>query len=286
MTLQNKFTESIKPKSIKNLDNYTIISEFMECFKRDCQIFHSSCSNIDEISERFLDIKNYLIFTNLLNNFINRNKFHSKLTKYKITPVQFYLDQFWNDYLGEVDKIYEDCQNKLSINITFPIQQEDIDSLDDIEKEIAQKASEDFYSIYIRFTVMVIGLVNIIFSALEASCKILCSLCCFSFSSSYAQNDIIQHSEIWKTLRRLSQIGSRESNDCKNCQISNNCSLNTNFEALANIYCYAIKVRMLADYDDIFFKEPQILYDIKEYFDILENVIINQMNIQKQCIDG
>jgi len=83
----------------------------------------------------------------------------------------------------------------------------------------------------------------------------------------------------------LGQITSHNNRDCQRCQMKNNCTLQINFEALSNIYCYAIKIRMLADYEEIFFKDQKILDYINDYFDILENVIKVQENIKIKCME-
>lgn len=197
-----------------------------------------------------------------------------------------YLDKLWKNYQFKINGLYQFCQDNVRINVSFPISQDDIDSLEGEEKDILIQANKDHYSLYLNFIVMIVGLINIIFSALEAECKIVCSLSCFTFSLSYAQNDIIQHHQVWKTLRRLGQITSHNNKDCQSCQMQNNCTFQINFEALSNIYCYAIKIRMLADYEEIFFKDQKMLSYINDYFNILENVINEQENIKIRCMEA
>ena len=67
--------------------------------------------------------------------------------------------------------------------------------------------------------------------------------------------------------------------------MQNDCEFLMDFEALANIYCYAIKIRMIADYEDILFKEEQVWFIIKDYFEILKFVINEQENIRKKCME-
>ena len=257
----------------------------MDYFRRDYDIFIDSCSNVDDIATRFYEIRDKLSSKVLLNDYIDRVNFHSRLANYKSSPIHENLTNLWNNYLIEVDEIHQFCQNNVRINITFPISEEELDSLEEQEKEIIQQALKRFQLTYINFMTMVIGLINLIFSVFETECKVICSLSCFAFSIIYAQNKIIQHNEVWKALRRLSRIGSRKSINCEICQMQNDCEFLMDFEALANIYCYAIKIRMIADYEDILFKEEQVWFIIKDYFEILKFVINEQENIRKKCME-
>jgi len=202
MSLQNRFTMSIRPRSLVELHEKTRIREFMNYFKRDFRRFQVSLSNIDEFISRFLDIRDTFNESSLLNNFLKKIDFHSRLVSYKIPPIRVYLDKLWRDFQFEVNEIYQFCQDNVRINVLFPISQDDIDSLEGEEKNILIQAKNDHNSIYLNYIVMIVGLINIIFSALEAECKIFCSLSCFAFSLSYAQKDIIQHDKVWQTLRR------------------------------------------------------------------------------------
>ncbi|MBA7689850.1 hypothetical protein ES703_98361 [subsurface metagenome] len=285
MSLQNPYTESIRPKDIVKLRDLANLIEFMDYFKDDYETFIHSCSNVDDIATRFSRIRDKLSSKNLLNTFMDRIDLHSRLANYKSNPIPEYLNNLWNNYLIEVDEIHQFCQDNIRINVSFPLSQEEFDSLDEEEEEIIRQAMQDFELSYINFITMIIGLINIIFSAFETECKIICSLGCFAFSISYAQDNIIQHNVVWKTLRRLSRIGSRKSINCQICQMQNNCNFQMDFKALANIYCYAIKIRMLADYEEVIFKGEQVWHLIKEYFEILKHVIIKQVNIKNICME-
>lgn len=280
MSLQNPYTKSIKPKSIVELRDLSKFNDFIDYFKRDCNNFIMSCSNYDDLVLRFSKIKNELNLKNMLNEFLIRIQFHSRLVNYKLNPVQEYLNLLWNNYNLKINEIYELCQDNIRINISLPPTQEAIDLLEMEEKEIVQQALQELEITYINFIVIIGGLINLVFFVFETECKILCSLGCFAFSIIYARNDIIQHNDVWKTLKKLSQNDPRESINCEICQMRRECDFSIDFEALANIYCYAIKIRMLADYDELFYKN-QMWELIKEYLDNIEYVIINQENIKK-----
>ncbi len=284
-SLQNPYTESIKPKVIEELRDPTKLNELMNYFKGDYEIFIDSCSNVDDLVSRFSEIRSKLSSKDLLNDFLDRINLHSRLASYKSNSIQEYLTNLWNKYVTEMDEIHQFCQYNIAINISFPLSEAEFDSLEDKEKEIVRQAYERFDIAYINFIAIVIGLINVIFSAFETECKMVCSLGCFAFSISYAQNSIFQHDRVWKTLRRLSSIGSRESINCEICQMQNDCNFLMNFKALANIYCYAIQIRMLADYEEVLFKERQMWDLIKDYFEILKYVIIKQENIKNRCME-
>ncbi|KKN28887.1 hypothetical protein LCGC14_0849750 [marine sediment metagenome] len=284
MSLQNPYSESLKPKDIIKLRDNKKLYEFMNYFRDDYEVFIDSCSNVDDLITRFSEIRNKLSSKDLLNDFIDRINFHSRLANYKSIPIQDYLRSLWNNYINEVEEIHQFCQDNIRINITFPISEEELESLNEQEKDIIVQAFNKLGLAYINFITLVIGLINVIFSAFELECKIICSLGCFAFSINYAKNNIIQHKEVWNIMRRLSRISSSKSINCEICQMQNNCNFLINFKALANIYCYAIKIRMLADYDEVLFKEEQTWYLIKDYFEILKDVIIKQENIKTKCM--
>ena len=88
MILQNRFTMSIRPRSLVELHENTRIREFMNYFKRDFERFQASSSNANEFINRFLDIRDKFITSNLLNNFLNKIDFHSRLVNYKLPQIR------------------------------------------------------------------------------------------------------------------------------------------------------------------------------------------------------
>lgn len=284
MALQNAYTKSIRPKSISNLRSVDGFVEFMDYFERDCKEFISSCGQLDDFLNHFMRIGKELISKGLLKSLRTRIDFHSTLTKYKISPLEDYLNQFWGNYLQENDEVFRKVTNELGRAVSLPPSEEELSSLSDEEQALVTQACQELQMNYIRFIVIIGAFVNQLFFAFEAECKILCSLGCFPFSLLYAKNEIFSHNDIWKALKRLGKISQRGVT-CQICRIGDSCDFSINFEALANIYCYAIKVRMLSDYEDLFYNYRESWEKMKVYFDMVKEVVASQMEITNKCLE-
>jgi hypothetical protein len=220
----------------------------------------------------------------ILDKYLLRTKQHSMLTNYRLNSIYEYLDMLWNDYLRKNREIHKSCLDNLGKSVSLPPTQEEIDSLTSDEKLIVEEALRKLELNYIGFIVAISGLINSAFFALESECKIFCSLGCIAFSIRYAQDEIIQHKDVWLTLKRLGKVIQTRSVNCEICKLQENCFFSINFEALANVYCYAIKVRMLSDYEEFFYK-IQTWEKIKVYFDKLKDVITKQIMIKHKCLE-
>ena len=168
--------------------------------------------------------------------------------------------------------------------ISLPPSENEYESLKSEERELVNLACQKQRMNYIFFIVGIVGLVNQAFFALESSCKIIGSLGCIHFSIRFASNLIIQHSDVWQVLKRLGKL-SEEGINCKICRVNNSCKFSVNFEALANVYCYAIKIRMLSDYDDLFYSHQESWEKVELYFDKIEKIINENMMIKNKCFE-
>lgn len=283
MTYQNAFTQSIKPSSLSQLKEQKDFLDFMAYFETDCKHFIESRSESKDLECRFGAITERLTKKGLLQGFLQRTAMHSRLSLLRLTPLDQHLRYYWDNYTNGEQQIRKECEIKTGRQFQFPLSQEEIEQLAEKENVIVQEAMQKSLSNYVNLIVGLSGLINSVFFAFESQCKILCSITCYSFAIKYAREAIIQHAEVWSALRKLGKVNPVSGVECDICLMQQDCRFVVSFEALANIYCYAIKVRMLADYESFFF-DNIIGQKLKVYFDNLKLVIQNQKSVADKCM--
>lgn len=256
----------------------------MGYFDRDCKKFISSCKQLDDFVAHFSKIGRELFSVDLLNDLLTRVDFHSTLTGHKVEPVEHFVKLVWEDYLRRNGEIYYAIKIKLGKTVSLPPSREEFESLTDGEQRLVTQACQELQNNFIHFIAGIGGFINQAFFAFESACKILCSLGCFSFSILYAKHEIISHRDVWRYLKWLGKI-IQGNVRCQICKVSDTCKFSINFEALANVYCYAIKLRMLSDYEDFFYNYEESWEKIKVYFDKIKEVINSQKNIKEKCLE-
>lgn len=283
--LQNTFTNTIRPASISRLLESAVFSDFMKYFRRDCRVFVATHDKVNTFLKHYKIIQKELRSRKLSSDLIRRISFHLKLRDYKISALEEYLSVLYDGYSRRIQEIHDDLVRDIGRGITIPVEKHEFERLAEEEKELVLKAEERIQSSHIQFVGIIGGLINLMFFAFESSCKVSCSLSCWSFAVLFAKNRIIQHDTIWKALRRLGKIEERTSTRCVACLMDKSCDFEIDFESLANIYCYAIKIRMLTDYEDFFYENPKVWYQVEEYFKKLRDVIDSQKVIETKCLE-
>jgi hypothetical protein len=283
MAPSNAFTQSIKPSSLTELKNVEVFKDFMANFEGDCKLFIASTSDLKEIDCMFKNISKYLQDRNLLDSLIERINVHSRFSELRLAPVEAHLDYFYKSWVLSEKQIGAEYE-ALTAKKYQDILKENLSTLSEKERSIVREILNKSTQNYISLVVGVSGLINQIFFVLESQCKIICSLTCFPFAISYSKDNLIQHAEVWLTLKKIGKLGS-DHEDCAICRMQEKCSYSIDFAALANVYCYAIKVRMLADYDR-FFYDNSVWQHLKAYFDNLKSVIVCQQTISKKYVVG
>ena len=284
-TLQNTFTNTIRPSSISHLRQSAVFHEFMKYFDKDCDVFVATHDKVTTFIKHYKIIQRELQNRKFLSSFLGRINFHSKLRDHKISAVEKYLSELYDGYNKGLQAIYDALMGKIGRKINFPIEKNDFQALTEEEKRLVLEAEEGFRLSYIQFVGLISGLINLMFFAFESSCKMSCSFGCWDFAMLFANNRIIQHDTIWRTLRRLGKIGEKTYTRCTACLMDKNCDSEIDFEALANIYCYAIKIRMLTDYEDFFYENSEVWNQIEKYFKKLKGVIDSQKTIETKCVE-
>ncbi len=283
MALQNIFTQSIKPSTLSQLrDSHSFVS-FITYFEKDCKVFIESTTDLEDISCRFGDLSKHLTEKKLLDTFLQRTAMNSRFCSLRLTPLDKHLTGLWSSFTTGEQQIRQECEIQTGKNLDFPLSKEAFEQLSETEKVQVREAMEKSLSNYVNLIVGLSGLINQIFFVFESQCKMICSLACYHFAISYARDSIIQHAEIWSALKKLSKSAKDPGTECEICLMQQDCKFSVDFMALANIYCYAIKVRMLADYDSYFY-DNVVWQKLKVYFDNLRLVIQSQKTITKKCV--
>jgi len=259
----------------------------MKYFSKDCGVFVATHDKVNAFIKHYKVIQQELQSRNLLSSFLRRISFHSKLRDYKISAVEEYLSALYDGYDNRIRTIYDDLVRDLGRRITFPFEESELERLAGEEKRLILEAEERLQLSYIQFVGLISGLINLMFFAFESSCKVSCSFGCWNFAVLFARDEIIQHGIIWRTLRRLGKImeKTKTKTRCVACLMDKSCVFEIDFEALANVYCYAIKIRMLTDYEDFFYENREVWYQIEEYFKKLTKVIDSQKAIETKCLE-
>lgn len=286
MSSRNRFTRSIKPSSLSIFKTKEDFIEMLELFDQDTQYFLETKDNYNEFVRHWQIILAEITKRNWINSFENRLLYHKNLREYKLIAVRRYLDFIWTEFNKRYSNIIDDFEKRTGINI-YDL---DVSSLSSNQRLYYQKFESEIIENVYSFIGMLQGLINISFFAFESSCKILSALGCYDFSAIFANEQIIQHEEIWKTLKRLAKVDSRSR--CEKCLLIDYCRFEINFQSVANAYCFAFKTRLLSDYGDLFYNIfsdfsrsiQKDLENINKYFKNIEKIIRGQRDIEKYCL--
>jgi len=90
---------------------------------------------------------------------------------------------------------------------------------------------------------------SLFFFGFEAITKLFLLSFCLKLSTRVIQGQVIQHSDMWRTLRMLG--AHKNQTDCQICRLKDDCSFRYPFDSLAGLYAFIIKIRMLTDYTEV-----------------------------------
>lgn len=96
---------------------------------------------------------------------------------------------------------------------------------------------------------------GLFFFGFEALAKLFVLSFCLKLATRVIQGQVIQHNDIWKTLKMLS--GRKIPTDCQICKLRDECNFHYPFGNFANLYAFIIKIRMLADYTEVLHGDTQ-----------------------------
>jgi len=90
---------------------------------------------------------------------------------------------------------------------------------------------------------------GLFFFGFEALTKLFLLSFCLKLATRAIQGQVIQHSDLWKTLKMLG--GHKTQTDCQICKLRDDCNFHYPFVNFANLYVFIIKMRMLTDYTEV-----------------------------------
>jgi len=136
------------------------------------------------------------------------------------------------------------------------------------------------YGDFIHFSVL---LSQMLF-ALEFSCRMLNTLGCYNFALMVSKSETIQHDQVRKQLKRFSE---KQGHECEICSVRDACYFGVDFNALARIYAYAMKIRQMADYTAKFASLDVFRSQLGEphfpYFSSLIETVERNFHIAVRC---
>jgi hypothetical protein len=150
--------------------------------------------------------------------------------------------------LNEADKVYK----KYSDVTLGPIDCETVDKMSSEQKIKWHEGS--IITFYAATSVKnLLGIyASELFFTFEALCRVICNASCLEYAVKvFIPNAVVQHNEIYKTLRKLS--GENSNNvGCKLCPICGSC-FNKDFLKIASIYEVFYHIRAIKDYREEFY---------------------------------
>ena len=274
-----KYFGSIDPTAIPKSNQE--IQELLECLNRDTRLYVDSVSRDNcGLVQRFKQsILPKLEAKGLLKNFIDQMDEHIRIELFKtvcaVSDLERSLKKVENDFKWWVEKYGGKERSRRG---------ETVDPLA-YETEPIVDALKLCYIDLVRLSM----LLSQMFFALEFSCRNVCALSCYRFALKVARSEVIQHGELWRTLKKL---GEKTGVDCEACAVLSTCNFKIDFLALSRIYAYATKIRQIADYTpkfsslDIF--KSKILSRTPTgipYFHCLVEITEANFDLIKGCLD-
>jgi len=134
---------------------------------------------------------------------------------------------------------------------------------DDLLREAGQKIVKNdlIFDCLIGQLAQICGL---FFFGFELLTKLFLVSSCLKFATRIIQRQVIQHGDVWKTLRMLG--GGQTQTDCQICRLRDSCNFHYPFVDFAGLYAFIIKIRMLTDYTEVLHRDRRfIVFIIAEY---------------------
>lgn len=274
-----KYYDSIDPTKIPKSNQE--IQELLVCLNRDARLYVDSVSkDRGGFIQRFKQsILPKLEAEGLLKKFIDQMDEHIRIELFKtvsaVSNLERSLEKVENDFKWWVEKYGRKERSRRG---------ETIDPLAH-ETEPIVDALKLCYIDLVHLSM----LLSQMFFALEFSCRNVCALSCYRFALKVARGRVIQHRELWRTLKRL---GERRGIDCETCALLSTCNFKIDFLALSRTYAYATKIRQIADYTPKFsslniFKSELLSRTPTSisYFRCLIEIIEANFDLIKGCLD-
>lgn len=274
-----KYCHSIDPTTLPKSNQE--IKELLTCLNEDAKLYVDSISKnqIDFIRRFQKSILPKLKAKGLLKDYIDQMDRHIRIEVFKtisvVSNLEPLLEKIANDFKWWVEKYSKGKRSKRG----------------ETENSIAYEVEPLVDALKLCYVDLVhlSMILSQMFFALEFSCRNICALGCYRFALKVARSQVIQHAELWRTLRRL---GEKTSVDCEACTALSTCDFKINFPALSRVYAYATKIRQVADYTPRFSSlnifKSNILSQIprsRSYFQSLVEITEANFGLIKSCLD-
>lgn len=266
-----KLSNSIHPSTIPTTKKE--VKDLLQCLLEDSLLYLNSTDNFNKFKNHFQkSIVPKLQEKKISKNFMETVSRHSRTELIKTTFVATNLERIFIDTVQHVHEWMEKHSSASKIKKGKP----DIDD-PSLMPDLLRIAYGDFIHLSILLSQM--------FFALEFSCRVLCSLGCYYFALRISRDEVVQHNDVWKQLKQLSE---KTGHKCDICSVRETCDFNINFHALARIYAYAMKVRQISDYTNVFSSLDVIKTQLANppfiYFDSLIGIMETNFSIAKDSI--
>ena len=104
-----------------------------------------------------------------------------------------------------------------------------------------------------------------LFFTVEAACRVICIGTCLGFAiKSLFSNVIIQHDEVYKTLKRIGQENT-ENVSCITCANKKSCLEIPSINEIASIYEFCYHIRVIKDYKKEFYWERNLEHNFEDF---------------------
>ena len=281
------FSQSIKPKSLLLFEeDLTIFQHMMQCFEIDSKKFQNSRSLQDtRFTNRFMSVtRPRLQQGESFAKYRRKVLRHLKLCDKHVDTLQYGSLALMQSLMHQMKDIFQQASHDLGYDTTLPLTPQRYASLSLKEQRIVDTAQAKLESLNAKFLASLLASIGLSFFAFESACRVCCSLVCQAFAGKVAECQVAHHRDVWKTLKRLAGL-ERSSLDCSNCSSAPACQFHTDFAALARIYSYVIKVRMLADYREFFYIASTLWqYMAHTYIPHIIGIIKSQKALTSDCL--
>ncbi len=264
----NVFKQSIRPDS---LDDFNIKQDFfdmMTFFDEDSDQFVNSIGQFGTLTAHWNIIKNG---HSQINEIKAKIKYNQKSRETKLVTIERYLNREYHTFQRDFQIVTQKLQST-------GFNPNDLTNLQPVHTILLT----EYLNVVFGFLGFLQGMINVYFFGFESSMKIISSMGCDEFATKYATSRV-RHNYVWRTLRKIGDHS--VSSLCGTCTSKATCSFQINFTMLANCYAYIIKVRMISDYDNLFYSFAEIstgklgqdLIHIFKYFTNITKIIKKQI---------
>lgn len=146
-----------------------------------------------------------------------------------------------------------------------PIEEDVVNSMDASNRAQLRDANVTISHFSATIHGLLITWVSSSFLSLEYICRAICYCTCYQFLlASLQKPSVVQHQQVYKTLRRLAAKEKR-SEACVNCPIISKCQLHI-LDPIIGLYEVFYHLRVICDYKGLIFSNPNIQTFIRNEF--------------------